>query len=293
MTRWFRFYDDALNDPKIVLMPEALRWHWVAILCVASKNEGILPNVQDVAFGLRLSQKKAQSIIDDLLARGLLDRVDEMLTPHNWTGRQYQSDSSAERVKRHREKRVAAGLERQWTAPKQLRQQVYERDGFACVYCGSTEKLSLDHRTPEIRGGTHDPENLATACLSCNGAKRDMTEQEYRVRAVTVTPRETLLKRPQSTEQNTDKDAASKDAPHAQETSDEADLYRRGKLVLGQSSGGLIARLLKSKKGSVPLARAAIEQAATKQDAREYVGRIISGSAEARDDFRNPLAGIQ
>jgi hypothetical protein len=87
---------------------------------------------------------------------------------------------------------------------------------------------------------------------------------------------------------------APKSAPVlVEETSDEADLYRRGKSVLGQSSGGLIARLLKSKKGSVPLARAAIEHAATKQDAREYIGRIIAGSAEAKDDFRNPLAGIQ
>lgn len=89
------------------------------------------------------------------------------------------------------------------------------------------------------------------------------------------------------------KDAAPNGAHQVQETSDEVDLFKRGKKVLGQSSGGLIASLLKSKKGSVPLARAAIEQAATKQDAREYIGRIIAGSAEAKDDFRNPLAGIQ
>ena len=90
------------------------------------------------------------------------------------------------------------------------------------------------------------------------------------------------------------KDAASNDAPQlVQETSDEVDLFKRGKKVLGASAGGLIASLLKSKKGSVPLARAAIEQAATKQDAREYIGRIISGSAEIKDAFRDPLAGIQ
>jgi 5-methylcytosine-specific restriction endonuclease McrA len=202
--RWFRFYGDAINDPKIIRMPGAMRWHWIAILCVASKNDGILPDLKDIAFGLRVPERKAQSIINSLLAHGLLDRIDEVLTPHNWSSRQYQSDSSAERVKRHREKRAAAGLTRQWAAPKELRRQVYERDNFACVYCGATEKLSLDHRTPEVRGGTHDIENLATACLSCNGAKRDLTEHEFLNRTVTVTTHPPLLKRPQTTEQNTE-----------------------------------------------------------------------------------------
>jgi hypothetical protein len=61
--------------------------------------------------------------------------------------------------------------------------------------------------------------------------------------------------------------------------SDETELYRRGKEVCGKDSGGLIAKLLKSKKGSIPLARAAIEQASTKQNAREYLGRILAGPA--------------
>ena len=110
MSRWFRLYDDTINDPKVIMMPEPMRWHWVAILCVASKNQGVLPEISDVAFGLRVSEKKAKSIVDDLVARRLLDKIDDVLVPHNWSGRQYQSDSSAQRVKRHREKRTAAGL---------------------------------------------------------------------------------------------------------------------------------------------------------------------------------------
>lgn len=77
------------------------------------------------------------------------------------------------------------------------------------------------------------------------------------------------------TETETETDAA----PSAH--SDEANLFRRGREVCGPSSGGLIAKLLKSKKGSVPLARAAIEQAVTKSDAREYIGRVIAGPVRA------------
>jgi len=60
----------------------------------------------------------------------------------------------------------------------------------------------------------------------------------------------------------------------------EADLFRRGKEVLGKSGGGLIKNLLKAKQNNVPLARAAIEQASTKEDPREYVGAIIRGREE-------------
>lgn len=61
---------------------------------------------------------------------------------------------------------------------------------------------------------------------------------------------------------------------------EEQALFRRGKAVLGDSSGGLIAKLLKAKGGSIPLARAAIEQASTKQNPAEYVGGAIRGEQE-------------
>jgi uncharacterized protein YdaU (DUF1376 family) len=60
----------------------------------------------------------------------------------------------------------------------------------------------------------------------------------------------------------------------------EAELFRRGKEILGKTSGGVIKNLLKAKQNNVPLARAAIEQASTKADPREYIGAIIRGREE-------------
>lgn len=60
----------------------------------------------------------------------------------------------------------------------------------------------------------------------------------------------------------------------------EADLFRRGKEILGKNGGGIIKNLLKAKQNNVPLARAAIEQASTKDDPREYIGAIIRGREE-------------
>ena len=55
--------------------------------------------------------------------------------------------------------------------PMAVRRAVYERDGFACLQCGSQHKLSLDHDIPVSSGGDNSIENLRTLCLDCNFAK--------------------------------------------------------------------------------------------------------------------------
>lgn len=102
MTRWLRLYDDTINDPKILKLPEAMRWHWIAMLCIASKNEGVLPPLDDVAIQLRVTTGKATEIMAALNKAGLLDKTETGYAPHNWSRRQYKSDVSTERVKRFR-----------------------------------------------------------------------------------------------------------------------------------------------------------------------------------------------
>ena len=48
---------------------------------------------------------------------------------------------------------------------------VFARDGYHCVYCGSLERLSIDHIIPLDSRGPHCEDNLTTACLSCNSSK--------------------------------------------------------------------------------------------------------------------------
>ena len=54
-----------------------------------------------------------------------------------------------------------------WIRPN-TRRRIYERDGNACVHCGRTEDLTLDHIRSRSRGGTNKPTNLVTACRICN-----------------------------------------------------------------------------------------------------------------------------
>lgn len=55
--------------------------------------------------------------------------------------------------------------------PDTLRLRVYDRDGWVCLHCGTSEHLSLDHIHPYSRGGEDVLENLQTLCRSCNSRK--------------------------------------------------------------------------------------------------------------------------
>lgn len=115
--RWFRFYDDALNDPKVQRLSAPLFKAWVNLLCLASKFGGALPDMYDVAFALRVPEPQAEKIVRDLVEAKLLDATETGYAPHNWQGRQYASDSSAERVKRHRKRTRNADVTVTVTAP--------------------------------------------------------------------------------------------------------------------------------------------------------------------------------
>ena len=102
--RWFRYYDDALDDPKVQRLAPHLFRAWVNMLCLASKGGGKLPAVSDIGFKLRLSEIDAQGAVDELILAGLIDIAPNgSLSPHNWNSRQYSSDNSADRTRKWRE----------------------------------------------------------------------------------------------------------------------------------------------------------------------------------------------
>jgi hypothetical protein len=103
MSRWFRFYDGALDDPKVQGLPGDLFKIWVNLLCVAARNEGRLP-ADDLPFLMRMDPAILDQAIGALSDRGLIDETGDGLAPHNWDVRQFKSDVSNERVKRHRQR---------------------------------------------------------------------------------------------------------------------------------------------------------------------------------------------
>lgn len=200
MSRWWRAYDGAIEDAKLLLLPsDRHRWGWFCLMCLASANGGALPDIKVVAVKLRMSIVKAAELIASLVRAGLIDESETGFAPHNWTARQYRSDVT-------------------------------------------------------------DP---------TNAVRQKRFRNAHRNAVTTVT-----VKRPETEVQSTETERK-KDAADAAPAGEEVELFRRGKAVLGASSGGLIKQLLAAKDKNIPLARAAIEQASTKQNPREYIGGII------------------
>lgn len=71
------------------------------------------------------------------------------------------------------------------------RDGVLTRDSYTCAYCGGHGD-TLDHVTPESRGGQNTWDNLVTACAPCNGRKGNRTPAEagMRLRWEPYEPRE-------------------------------------------------------------------------------------------------------
>ncbi|MFI1240993.1 TerD family protein [Nocardia salmonicida] len=55
--------------------------------------------------------------------------------------------------------------------PQDVKAQVWQRDGGACVECGDGHYLEFDHIIPLSRGGATSATNLQILCRACNRAK--------------------------------------------------------------------------------------------------------------------------
>lgn len=92
---------------------------------------------------------------------------------------------------------------------------------------------------------------------------------------------------PQAMPQNAPSQLHSSEPNGSGEAADpKIEFFRRGRQVLGPSSGGLLSKLLKSQgpeddPKTIAKARARIEDASTKAKPSEWIGRILSGPAQA------------
>ena len=230
--QWFRMYAEFAADPKVQMMSEADQRRFVMVLCLRCSNDCVTLQDDEVAFQLRISNDEWARSKALFLQKGL---INEDNSPVAWDRRQYISDSSATRVAKHREKRKQLGMTATDHIRKDVRARVMEKCGNACVYCGSTEDLTMDHLVPTRRGGLNEEENLQVACRVCNADKRHMTHEEY----LNWNGRVTLLKRHQKTEADTEADTEAEEKRAALPVGDPPTVTRQGSLCrrLRQESG--------------------------------------------------------
>lgn len=102
---WFRMYAEFATDPKVQMMSEANQRRFIMLLCLRCSNADVTLHNEEVAFQLRISNEDWVETKAVFVAKNL---INEDNTPTAWDRRQYASDSSAERVARHRAKKKEA-----------------------------------------------------------------------------------------------------------------------------------------------------------------------------------------
>lgn len=104
---WLRLYTEMIHDPLIEFLSFEDQRHYVWLLCLKRKGEldkhypepGMLDRL--VARRLGLQGEAFESFKIRINNSGLLD---ENWQPKGWNQRQYISDTSTERVRKHRAK---------------------------------------------------------------------------------------------------------------------------------------------------------------------------------------------
>ena len=66
---------------------------------------------------------------------------------------------------------------------KKIRQQVYDKCGGHCAYCGreiAYKDMQVDHIHPQYKGGSDDIGNLMPSCRACNFRKGTLSVEQFR-----------------------------------------------------------------------------------------------------------------
>lgn len=153
MSRWWRAYDEALHDPKLIALSDRLFRAWFNLLCFASKHGGVLPPTTLIATELRTTVHRVAEWITALVAADLIDEIEPgRFAPHNWSKRQFQSDVSTERVKRFRAKPRNVSLAVTETPPETETETETEKkkedppDGGSSAYAFESGVIRLNQR---------------------------------------------------------------------------------------------------------------------------------------------------
>lgn len=99
--QWFRFYHEFATDPKVQMMSEVMQRRLVMLFCIRCCNDCETFHDDEVVFQLRISDDEWQQTKSIFIAKGFIDKEGNL---RNWDKRQFVSDSSTARVRKHRER---------------------------------------------------------------------------------------------------------------------------------------------------------------------------------------------
>lgn len=157
---WFRMYSEFAHDPKVQMMSEAMQRRYMMVLCLRCGNTLVTLHETEIAFHLRITDADLAETKALFVTKGFIDEQWNVL---NWEKRQFKSDSSAERVARHRRSK------------KQERNDdvtLQKRQSNAIDTETDTDTETEKNKTPAPKPARFDPRDLAMP-LGLKAAKWD------------------------------------------------------------------------------------------------------------------------
>lgn len=141
---WFKVDGSLWGNPKTIQVSLAALGLWTLAGSWAAryKTLGAIPSFMLDHFAA------TEALAAELVNAGLWHETDDGYRFHQW--RSHQDGDYRPNI------------------PPAVRAAVMERDGHRCVFCSSTERLSLDHIIRYRDDGPDTVENLRVLCMPCN-----------------------------------------------------------------------------------------------------------------------------
>lgn len=99
---WFRCYSEFATDSKVQIMPEYMQRRLIMLFCLRSCNALATLHATEIAFALRITEEE---LIETKTLFIQKEFIDDDWNIQNWDKRQYISDTSTERSRKHRDKK--------------------------------------------------------------------------------------------------------------------------------------------------------------------------------------------
>lgn len=168
---WLRLYARMIDDEKIRLLAFEDRWHFVALLCL--KRQGILDQPESdlkrrkIAVKMGLQTREIEEVFRRLSEVELTDIYGN---PKSWGDLQFESDTSAERTRKYRERLKKEGVKRRCDVTVTAQDTDTDKD------IGKTPQSKTHFKPPTLeqvqaycreKNYTFDPERFHAHFSSC------------------------------------------------------------------------------------------------------------------------------
>lgn len=108
---WLRLYAEIRRDRKLRRLPTDQRWLWVVILTIAKESpqpgwlllaEGVPVTIDDLADEAAIPVDQVKAGLNSFTDQMMIEKVNGVWHCLKWDKRQFSSDTSTERVQKHR-----------------------------------------------------------------------------------------------------------------------------------------------------------------------------------------------